>query len=169
MKLSDVQVGDVWYLDDPKRIARVESSTKASIFDARTKQNNYVDGYLVTATVPTVPISGFLSAEEADTNQYLQAQSKKAREPGQPDTTIWQEIWAERMVHPFRHVAKFNCWMRDESAPKIPELYCCETKNRTQQHDRTSPIAKKAIEGKKIPAKKVPDGIFETQKAKVLV
>ncbi len=161
LRLTDVEEGQVWYLADPRRIGKIRGRTTVEVINRRADPPTVEvkPAVIVAVTLSTKPIRDLITEDEALETAKLARDLKKAIKPGAPDETSWQEIWAERVVHPLEFIPKLRTYARNEKK-NIIELYCEAETGRAERRMRTSPVIHKAIEGVVVPPENVPEGLF---------
>jgi len=156
--LSGFQVGQVWFVGNLVRIARVEEITTVEHWIRRSDTNQRVriqkDAVRVRVTIPDRPIPGFVTDDEARTNHEIK--STLAAMDGAKDH-VWEEFWAVRDVP----VVKSNHGaLYTDDGELAPQLYCHSQKGRTTDSEKSSPVRNTKVECSLVPAEDVPDGLF---------
>ena len=169
VKLDELNVGDVYFAQELRRVVKVVEHTTVETRARRQEAGGAVwvaenrKAVKLIGTIPTFPISGFVSERDAVIGQSVRdALSKSASEMQNPDT-VWEEIWTDRVV-PGRDTSpgKAAKLLDDKPALNFLQVYCVST-TRASKRERTSPIAMKPIGPIKfIPAGDVPEGLFMT-------
>ena len=159
-RLSDFEKDEVWFVEDPSRVVRIVAQTTIEQPGDNPDEVISKPAVEVRATIPTVPIKGFVTEKQAQQGQIILNALKGQREDLEYDDRVWSETWAERFVHPLR--SNRGAVEVNETAPLILQVYCYSTEGRETERNRTSPIV-----GKKIVATKASGAAFpDPQKAK---
>ncbi len=163
MRISELETGQVWLLENPRRIGRIEKQTiieaptMTSVGGGQVADIEERPAYEVTVTLADKPIQGMQSEDAADMTATLKTSIQNTGDAVKGD--IWIEVWCERAVPtvktPEGSVAKIL-----ERTP-ILQLYCAESHGRQAKQDRTSPVVNCEVSGKLVPPALVPAGQFE--------
>lgn len=150
MQLSDLKVGQTWYLDDPARVGRIIEETTAKFQEPILE--TWVDrkAFKVRVTLPVQEITGLVTAREAQVNRLLSESITKGNDHA--TDTFWFEVWSERMVprlvnYPGKP-AQLKGTDKKFAGDCVTQLFCCEVEGRHQKRNHTSPVVNKAIDGK---------------------
>uniref|UniRef100_A0A6M3LBI7 Uncharacterized protein n=1 Tax=viral metagenome TaxID=1070528 RepID=A0A6M3LBI7_9ZZZZ len=159
LRLKDFKKGDVWLIDDPKRICKVVETRQIEVTTRTGVETE--DAVEVLSTLRTKPIKGLVDEKEAAECETL---IKGLRDYGDDE---WSELWAERSVNPVEMVRKKGVFERIEGK-WVVEVYCEDERGRRARlagepkgRCGTCPIRKKRIDGIKVPPGDVPVGLFK--------
>ncbi len=157
MRLKDLKIGDVVLVKAPQRLARIVSEGEVNIKTAEGLQPRKCLN--IEAALITKPIEGYVTKEETD----LFKEAARAAKLIKADK--WNEIWAERSVHPLKRHNKAKAMVRDEKTWEI-QLYCHSETGRPPQVMRSSGCANQPIGGLVLKPELVPEGIFDASTKK---
>jgi len=149
MRLSEFAVGDVWFLEGPGRVVRVDEKVMVEVPNNTTKELESRPSILATATIPDIEIPGLLDTQTAAQNKRVKKALDTSGNPdGGGDDRIWKETWTERSFNPY--VQSKEHGHRQNMNVLKTEVYCVDVQGRNEARDRTSPVLKHPINGKKI-------------------
>lgn len=167
-RLTNFQEGQIWLMDDPVRIVRVEGPTTIESVDRLNENIQVSKAVKATATIPCVVIDGYVTDKVAAIGRKLKSaiQGANFAEADIVSDEQWTEIWAERTAYEIGHVPRGIAAQIDERRPYI-QVYCHETYGRLPIRKRTSPIQGKQITGQLIPAEIIPPGLFSGETGRI--
>jgi len=162
MRMSNVQVGQAWVMESPKRVVRVVAETVMELADDQ-KRMQQQPCFLCEATIPIVPIKGHVGKREAKGNILLRKgiESEAAFDPDDsPADHTWNEVWAERFLYGLTRQRGFLAVNDAATAPKLPILCCVKTMGRDQTRKKSSPIEGTRLGGELINPRDLPADLF---------
>ena len=147
MKLSDLKVGQTWYVNDPVRIGRIVEETTARFREPIMRDNVERKAFRVRVALPVKEITGLVTAKQARINQKL---SEAITKDDEATDTTWFEIWSERMVpqliNPEGSGAQQKGTEKIFEDDCVPQLFCHSVAGRAKKRDHTSPVLNRPID-----------------------
>lgn len=177
--VHDVNPGDVWFMDHPRRIVKIGEKFTLRVFNPRENRTENQPAVRCTATLADKEIPGVVDEYAAANNtRFLKAMRDSCAREGHPDDRAWEEVWAERDVPPVRK-GKLGDSFIDDKAPSIPQSYVYEEIGRhpnrggrketqpggtVRWHGGSSSARGSELRGILIPESDVPLGMFGKEK-----
>lgn len=160
LRLSDLKEGQVYLLADPVRICQIGKRGQVEVSNPKTREVVTKDVVYVAATIPTEPIDGFVTVQQAKMNKRIAEPLAGTNAEGDSfEEAAWTETWSERSMPKVVHHVGREAEIRENELVK--QLYCMDEEGRSMMRQRTSPVRSRRIEAVLIPASKVPKGLFE--------
>ena len=158
-KLSDIEVGQVWLMVSPVRLARVVEKTEVEYTTRESQEIMQRPAWKVQITMPSVPIEGFITERNAELTRKVIKNAIPSDESPEPLATTWSEWWSTRPIYPVKKVdGKFL--IQDDMAKMVPQSYVHSEAGRDPVNTRTSAAVGHEIVGSLIPPELVPAGLF---------
>jgi len=177
MRLDEVKKGQIWLLDAPKRIARIEAKTQIEVQTAVTVQGKTMpqmaveSAFQAIVTIPHMPIEGYIDDEEALNMAYLRQSLTDVPEmlpKGELTVcrfgTVWHEVWAQRVVHPLVNPPRSMAFVDEEKLEL--QVYCHAQYGVSRTMERSSPARGMVITGVLLDKGIVPNGMFNAAEKK---
>lgn len=152
--IAELQPGQVWLMDSPRRIARVIGPTAVNFINQKTKEPVSRHAIAVEVAIVTQEIPGHLDGEAAKRGRII-VQALPPGANGEPGK--WNEIWSERAVHPVKKNKEGAAFV-DDSAPMVAQTYVHDETGRAAKTRKLSPMLGAVIQG--VLLDEVPEGIF---------
>lgn len=157
MRLSEFKIGDVWLMDD-NRICKVLATDTLEVENVQTHQIENKSVLRVATTLPDVPIAKLISEKQAKQIARIKAALKSEDADSGDDQAEWTEIWAEHSFHPY--VSNKEKGAQPDMHKLVTAAYCYSEEGRHASTMRTSPIAGKNLDGRKVKDAKAIAAIF---------
>ena len=167
MRFKDLEVGDVWFVCEPRRL--VMAIGKETVRVTEDRKTFEVDAMRLKATIPTFPIPDQIDARQAVKMDGIRRNqiASCANEPF--IDAVWEEVWSERFVPPVKADKKAGgTLVIDEDSPQIPQLYCHHQEKQVGNRARHNFRARGQISGVKVDLSIVPAYMFDTPDADVI-
>ncbi len=144
--IAELKPGDVWILDHPVRIARVNKVTSINYIDKITHQPASKPSVEVDIAIITQAIEGHISEDAARSGRIITQALMGGTEPPGKST----EIWAERAIHPVAMLGNTRAAYVNDGAPMIPQTYVESESGRHPKTQSQSSVTGSVVRGVKL-------------------